>query len=174
MAYRNDRTERARLYKLWIEAEDKPCSICGSKINREIGHKIPYFLEPVTDEAHCQVECRQCNLSKHPFSKFRLGDRVCLNGRTPDYIWLSRHTPRRIVSIEYDPIGQCNFYTLGSNGRGETSDGQPLEGIRYYRFRSYQLIHYNPRQYGRRGYRMKPGDLRLTSNSSHLKLTSNI
>ena len=113
----------------------------------------------------CQAECRQCNLAKHPFSKFRLGDRVCINCRTPAYVELVRHTPRRIVSIRYDAVKQCNFYTLGSNGRGETRDGQPLEGIRYYEFRSYQLARYQPRKYGKRRYRMHPGDPRLMSKS---------
>lgn len=154
--YRNDRTERARLFKLWVIEQDQPCAICGSKVNREIGHIIPYSIDPVTDGDHCQVECRQCNLAKHPFSKFRLGDRVVLNGRTPAYIMLTRHTPRRVVSIRYHSGKQCNLYTVGSNGRGETKDGQPLEGIQFYEFRSYQLKIYQPRGYHhRRKYRRK-------------------
>jgi len=169
MAYRNDRTERGRLARLWIVEQDQPCAICGSRDRREIGHIIPYSIEPITDEDHCQVECYACNRGKVKRSKFTLGDRVCINGRTPAYIDLTRHTPRRVVSIRYDHARECNYYTLGSNGRGETRDGQPLEGIRFYKFRSYQLIPYTPRQYGKRKYTLKPGDSRLTSKTKGVK-----
>lgn len=168
MAYRNDRTERARLYRLWIVEQDRPCAICGSRDRRQVGHVIAYNILPVTDEDHCQVECFQCNQAKVKRSKFNFGDRVMINGRTPAYIELTRHTPRRVVSIRYDPFKECNFYTLGSNGRGETADGQPLEGIRFYEFRSYQLLPYRPRKYGKRKYTLKPGDPRLQARTSKI------
>ena len=169
MAYRNDRTERARLSRLWIVEEDRPCAICGSRDRREIGHITPYSVEPVTDEDHCQVECYACNRGKVKRSKFTLGDRVVVNGRTPAYVDLTRHTPRRIVSVRYDYHKECNFYTVGSNGKGECRDGQPLEGYLLYEFRSYQLLPYEPRKYGKRKYRMAPDDPRLTLKSKGIK-----
>lgn len=150
MAYRNDRTERARLHKLWIIEQDLPCSNCGSREQRDIAHKIPYYLGGETTENNCHVLCHKCNLAEHPSSKFLVGDRVRLNGRTPDYLGFTdydKSRPRTIIAIRYDPTMQCNFYTLGSNGKGNLRDGQPLEGFRLYEFRSYQLKPYLPRNY---------------------------
>lgn len=150
MAYRNDRTDRARLYRQWVTIEDRACVHCGSKHRREIGHIIPYHQGGETSERNCQVECRACNLARHPFAKFRLGDTVRLNGRTPgflDFTEYEKTRPRTIIKIDYDQAKQCNYYTLGSNGRGNTKDGQPLDGIQHYTFRSYQLKPYIPRKY---------------------------
>lgn len=160
MAYRNDRTERARLYRLWVIEQDQPCVRCGSRDQREIAHKIPYHRGGETTEKNCHVLCRACNLAENALSKFLVGDKVRINGRRPmslgftDYE-LSR--PRTIVKIRYDPQGQCNFYTLGSNAKGKMLDGQPLEGYRLYEFRSYQLYPYEPRPYHfKRQYVRKP------------------
>ena len=100
--YRNDRTERARLYKLWVSTQNKPCSRCGSLDRREVAHIIPYHQGGETTESNCRVLCRCCNLSEHPASKFSLGDMVRVNGRTPAYIDLKRHSPRHIIGIRYD------------------------------------------------------------------------
>lgn len=145
--YRNDRTERARLYRAWVIEQNRPCAKCGSLDHREIAHIIPYYLGGETTETNCRVLCRACNLAEHPFAKFQVGDRVVVNGRTPAYVPLQRHTPRTIVAVKYNQQKQCNYYLLGSNGRGNTADGQPLEGYRLYEFRSYQLVPYTPRPY---------------------------
>jgi len=150
MAYRNDRTERAGLHRLWIVELDKPCANCGSRERRDIAHIIPYYMGGETTEQNCQVLCHSCNLAEHPSSKFLVGDTVRVNGRTPTYLDFTDYEktrPRTIVSIRYDSIMQCNFYTLGSNGKGNMKDGQPLEGFRLYKFRSYQLKPYSPRKY---------------------------
>ena len=146
MAFRNDRTERARLQKLWITEQDRPCSICGSKDQRDIAHIVPYYMGGETTEKNCRVLCHVCNLAEHPSSKFLVGDTVRVNGRTPAYVDIARGSPRTIISIRYDSIKQCNFYRLGSNGKGNMKDGQPLEGFEY-EFRSYQLKPYKPRPY---------------------------
>lgn len=150
MAYRNDRTERARLHKLWITEQGLPCSECGSRDNLDIAHIIPYHQGGETSEGNCRVLCHKCNLAEHPTSKFAVGDKVRLNGRTPDYLGFTEYEksrPRTIVSIRYDTIKQCNLYRLGSNGKGKMKDGQPLEGFTQYEFRSYQLKPYTPRKY---------------------------
>lgn len=150
MAYRNDRTERAQLHKLWITELDKPCAECGSKLRREVAHKNPFHNGGKTTAKNCRVLCRQCNLAEHPFAKFLLSDKVRLNDRVPeriDFTNYDRSRPRTIVRIRYDKLKQCNWYTLGSNGKGKMLDGQPLEGYRLYEFRSYQLIPYVPRAY---------------------------
>ncbi len=142
--YRNDRIERARLHKLWITELDRPCSKCGSSERREIAHIIPYHQGGKTTEDNCRVLCRQCNLAENHNSKFLVGDRVVLNGRTPARIELKRHRPRTIIGIRYDINKKCNYYLLGSNGRGACADGQPLNGYDY-EFRSYMLVY--PRHY---------------------------
>jgi len=161
MAYRNDRTERARLFKLWVIEEDRACVHCGSRERREIGHIIPHCDGGETTEENCQVECRECNLARHPFSKFVLGDKVRINGRCPGLLGfteIDKARPRTIIKIAYDRVKQCNYYTLGSNGRGITRDGQPLEGLAWYTFRSYQLKPYIARRYHfKRKYTYKGG-----------------
>ena len=72
--------------------------------------------------------------------KFKVGDRVSLNNRCPQYIDLSRGHPRTIRSIDYDFTKQCNFYLLGSNGRGACAGEPPKDGYSCYLFRSYQLL----------------------------------
>lgn len=160
MAYRNDRTERARLHRLWITELDLPCAECGSRNRREVAHKNPYNNGGSTTEDNCRVLCRKCNLAEHPFSKFLLGDTVRLNDRTParlDFSGYDLTRPRTIIRIRYDRAKQCNWYTLGSNGKGKMLDGQPLEGYRLYEFRSYQLVTYVPRAYHfKRQYVRKP------------------
>lgn len=174
MAYTNDRTERAKLHRLWIEVENRPCRSCGhDDLPREIHRKTPGYLEGKYTVRNCEVLCLNCHRGQHPNSKFRVGDRVFVNGRTPAYINLSRGTPRTVIAVEYNPIRECNYYTLGSNGRGESADGQPLDGIQFYKFRSYQLARYLPRKYGKRRYRMKPTDPRLTHKISPIKTPVN-
>lgn len=148
--YRNDRTERATLYRKWVIDLDLPCAKCGSKESREIAHIIPFYQGGETTEDNCRVLCRSCNLSEHPSSKFLVGDKVRVNGRTPDYLMFTDYEktrPRTVVSVRYDSVMLCNFYTLGSNGKGKMKDGQPLEGFRLYEFRSYQLQPYLARNY---------------------------
>ena len=167
MAYTTDATERNKLHKAWIDEENRPCAYCGAvDVPREIHRKTPGHMGGTYTPENCEVACFPCHRGQHPNSKFRVGDRVCINGRTTEYITLTRHTPRRVVAIEYSASRECNYYILGSNGKGECNDGQPLEGIQFYRFRSYMLVRYTPRQYGRRRYRMKPDDARLTASSN--------
>jgi len=153
MAYRNDATERARLHRLWIVEQDKPCIYCGSKTQREIHHKNGNTS--VTDETECVVACRPCHLARHPMSKFVVGDKVRLRNDGDkkhgipdrlDFTDYEKSRPRTIVAIRYDRTKQCNIYKLGSNGKGKMLDGQPLNGFDYW-FRSYQLIPYEPRRY---------------------------
>ena len=63
--------------------------------------------------------------------KFKVGDKVRFNRRTPKSIQqeLKRQRTRTIVDIGYDPDRQCTFYELG--GRGS------LRAC--YQFRSYML-----------------------------------
>lgn len=173
MAYKNERTDRAKLHQAWVVEQDRPCRACDCHGSREIHRKTPGYLGGKYTRVNCEVLCFDCHRGAHPNSKFRTGDRVCINGRTPVYIELSRHTPRTIITIEYSRAKECNYYTLGSNGQGEAADGQPLEGIQYYKFRSYQLRRYTPRKYGRRRYRMKATDSRLMSKTSGLLPVAN-
>lgn len=81
-------------------------------------------------------------------SKFQVGDKVRLSGRCPAFTDLPRSRPRTIIQIRYDVVRQCNFYLLGSNGRGATGgDGNPRWGYWRYWFRSYHLEPYEPRRY---------------------------
>lgn len=167
MSYQHNNTARIKLHHDWIDVENRPCAYCGAvDVSREIHRKTPGHLGGEYTPENCEVACYSCHRGQHPNSKFRIGDRVILDGRTPAGIDLTRHTPRRIVAIRYDARAQCNYYTIGSNGRGNMADGQPLDGYKLYEFRSYMLVRYSPRQYGRRSYRMQPGDPRLASKSS--------
>lgn len=156
MAYRNDATERGRLHKLWITEQDKPCVYCGGKVNREIHHHNGD--NSITNEQTCCVACHDCHIARHPMSKFLIGDKVRIRNdgdlRHCVPAWLEfndyeKTRPRTIVEIEYDHKSKCNYYTLGSNARGEhfATNGQPLDGFSEYKFRSYQLIAYVPRRY---------------------------
>jgi len=129
---------------------------------------VPYAHGGATDESNCRVLCRDCNIAERPLSKFSLGDKVRIhtNGNpkhaVPDNLGFSDadlKRPRTIVKIRYDYNQQCNYYTLGSNGKGKLLDGQPLEGFRLYEFRSFQLIPYVPRRYHfKRPYVRKAGE----------------
>ena len=103
--------------------------------------------------------------------KFQLGDRVRLNPRTPENQSFSHNDmmrPRTIVAIRYDKLKACNYYTLGNNGKGKrfNKTGNPVLGYLDYSFRSYMLIPYEPRKYGKRRYRMSVNDKRLQSKNS--------
>lgn len=174
MAYNNDRTERAKLHRQWIDEQDRPCRKCGAHGVREIHRKTPGYLGGKYIPVNCEVLCYGCHRLGHPNSKFMVGDKVVINGRSPVYLGLGRRSPRTIIAIEYDPVKQCNFYTLGSNGRGSSLDGQPLEGMQFYKFRSYQLQRYIPRKYGKRRYRMRPDDSRLTGRIDQEKTAGSI
>ena len=156
MAYRNDATERARLRKLWIIDQDLPCIYCGSRVDREIHHHNGD--SSITNEDTCCVACRDCHIQRHPMSKFLIGDKIRFrnDGNLKHTIpaWLNfsdyeKSRPRTIVEIEYNRKDQCNYYTLGSNAKGDhfATNGQPLDGFSEYKFRSYQLIPYVPRRY---------------------------
>lgn len=81
-------------------------------------------------------------------SKFNVHDKIRLADRCPAYIDLPRSRPRTIINIRYDVLKRCNFYLLGSNGRGvNAGDGDPRWGYWRYWFRSYHLMPYVPRQY---------------------------
>ena len=142
--YKNAQAQRHQLHKQLIDEQNTPCA-CGSFDRREIHRKVPqlgYLPDNVL------VRCFNCHhFIDHPNSKFRVNDRVVLNGRTPQYIDLARHRPRTVIAIHYDPVKQANYYRLGSNGKGEARDGQPLDGIQFYEFRSYMLLAYKPRYY---------------------------
>lgn len=104
-------------------------------------------------------------------AKFKLGDRVRLNPRTPENQSFTREEmlrPRTIVSIRYDKLKACCYYTLGNNGKGKhfSMTGNPVLGYLDYYFRSYMLIPYEPRKYGKRRYRMSVNDKRLQSKTT--------
>ena len=178
--YKNDQTELARLHKLWITEQDKPCAECGSRYDREIAHKGDNGWTECqeTNEDNCRVLCYLCHLAEHPHSKFMAGDKVRLRNDgdlkhgTPgslDFTDYEKSRPRTIISIRYDKAKQANLYRLGSNGKGKMLDGQPLNGFGY-EFRSYQLIPYVPRNYHfKRGYTMSKQDSRLTSTTRGVK-----
>ena len=63
-------------------------------------------------------------------SKFKVGDLVFLNGRTPEGVIDPRHTHRTVVGVLYDRRLQASLYTLGDNHL-------ELRGL--YCFRSYML-----------------------------------
>lgn len=126
------------LYMELIHKRDLPCAHCGSRKEREL-HRLhaggPYI------ERNVQVLCFICHrIGQHNQSKFRVGDRVSLNGRTPAYVPLARHRPRTIKAVEYNPVKECNFYLLGANGKGVSQGELPCDGYTSYLFRSYQLI----------------------------------
>ena len=83
--------------------------------------------------------CFVCHHAVHPLAKFKVGDTIYLNGRTPGHVLLAPHRPRTIVAVEYNPEQQCSFYLLGSNGQGDSADGNPRDGYSTYWFRSYML-----------------------------------
>jgi len=71
-------------------------------------------------------------------AKFKLGDRVRLNGRTPALLYklgfAERRRTRIITKVVYDRELQCTFYYLGSNHRGKAN------WLASIGFRSYQLV----------------------------------
>ena len=142
MAYTNNLTERTKLHKQLITRDNTPC-LCGSLNKRQIHRLIPTLGYSISN---IQVLCYMCHCKAHPHSKFIIGNKVVLNGRTPRWIDLAHHRPRTIIDIRYDTKKQCNFYLLGCNGRGACSgQGNPLNGFNEYWFRSYQLQ--APRRY---------------------------
>ena len=151
MAYTNQQVIRNQLHKELIDTDDKPCATpkcLTPKLNREIHRIIPGQEGGEYTRDNVKVLCRACHLKAHPISKFMIGDVVVLNGRTPQFLDTPTCRPRTIIAIRYDKIKQCNFYTLGSNGRGaNTGQGNPLDGYTDYGFRSYQLVKYDPRAY---------------------------
>lgn len=139
----NTPTDRGRLHYALITRQDLSCP-CGSRDRREIHRIVPGG--PYSSD-NTEVRCFGCHHQLHSHTKFRLGSRVIVNGRAPAYIALERGRPRTVVSVRYDQQHQCNYYKLGSNGRGDTAgDGNPLNGIAY-EFRSYMLLPYQPRRY---------------------------
>jgi len=144
MAYTNNLTARYKLHHQLIDVENKPCSNpdCQTPYDRREIHRIIHGGEYCPDNV--LVRCFSCHhFIDHPNSKFRVGDRIVLNGRTPAYIDLARHRPRTIIAVRYDPRKQCNFYRLGAGNTG--ADGNPLDGYTDYEFRSYMLL--KPRRY---------------------------
>ena len=156
MAYINFLTQRNKLHHQLVEVENKPCLDCVSNTpfyKREI-HRVRHGGEYTLDNV--RVRCFNCHhFIDHPNSKFRVGERVVLNGRTPQHIDLPRHRPRTIIAIIYNKQKQCNYYLLGCNSRGSNSgQGNPLNGFNDYLFRSYMMIPYQPRLYHfKRNYR---------------------
>lgn len=69
--------------------------------------------------------------------KFNVGDKVKIRDNVAQYIELERRRPRTIVDIEYD--GNRCMYMLGSNGRGASADGNPIDGYNLRLFRSTEL-----------------------------------
>jgi hypothetical protein len=151
MAYTNDRTLRKQLHTELIDTADIPCAKCHSRDNREIHRIVPGHDGGEYTQDNVMVVCRECHLKHfHRLSKFRVGDIVMLNGRTPEFLDMPIHRPRTIISVRYDRQRQCNYYTLGSNGMGSNEGmGNPLDGYTDYEFRSYQLVKYEPRPYTR-------------------------
>lgn len=160
MAHQNEATDKAKLRRQLIEVENRPCCRpdCPTPFDRREIHRIKNGCNGGRYTEHnTEVLCFTHHRLEHPNSKFRIGDKVRLHpvdvrhpipsvlGFTP--YELSR--PRTIIKIRYDHDKQCNFYTLGSNAKGNvfTTDGNPLNGFTGYEFRSYQLIPYIPRQY---------------------------
>ena len=131
-----DRRYHQRLHNRLIKRENRPCQSCGAFGERDIHRLIP---EKGYKLANVRVLCIPCHKEAHYQGKFRVGDRVYLNGRTPEFVELARHRPRTVHSVRYDAGLQANVYTLGSNGRvGDC----PRDGYSY-EFRSYQLHAWN-------------------------------
>ena len=150
MANCQDRANHHKMRKILIEEQGRLCAVCGATTNLEIhriihGNKGGQYIE-----ANCQVLCHKHHKPHHPLSKFHEGETVIVNGRSPDFIELERGRPRTVIAVRYDSQKQCNFYLLGSNGRGiHTLNGNPQLGFNEYWFRSYQLVRYEPRAYAR-------------------------
>lgn len=68
-------------------------------------------------------------------AKFRVGEKVVVNKRTPLYVLagLRRNRYRTITEVVYCPKKQCRYFHLGDNYRG------PRTHVDSYPFRSYQL-----------------------------------
>ncbi len=174
MAYQNEATERAKLRRQLIDVENRPCNRdgCPTPYDRREVHRVKNGSDGGEYTEHnTEVYCFNHHRAEHPNSKFRLGDKVRLRNdsdqkhRAPaslDFTDYEMSRPRTIIAIRYDSDQQCNYYRLGSNGKGKMLDGQPLEGFDYD-FRSYQLIPYVPRAYHfKRQYTMSKDDSRLT------------
>ena len=134
-----DRRYHQRLHNRLVKRENRPCEGCGALGERDIHRLVPekgYILRNV------QVLCVPCHKEAHYQGKFKVGDRVYLNGRTPAFVELPRHRPRTVHSVRYDAGLQANLYTLGSNGR---SGDCPKDGFSY-EFRSYQIHAWNCRK----------------------------
>ena len=149
----NERQARASLHKLLITELGSPCALCGSLAKLRIHRLSPGHLGGQYTIENGQVLCQSCHQAQHPMSKFAVGERIVLNGRTPASIDLARHRPRTIVAVRYDPTKQCNYYLVGSNGRGNNDrNGNPLDGYTSYWFRSY-MLHLPRRYHFKRAYR---------------------
>ncbi|GAH69256.1 unnamed protein product, partial [marine sediment metagenome] len=188
MAYENEATERGRLRRQLIDAENHPCAIpnCQTPYDRREVHRIKNGCEGghYTTE-NTIVLCYTHHKAQHPHSKFKLGDKVRLKfGKdtkhdAPQWIielGINPMRPRTIVAVRYDAEARCNFYRLGSNAKGEafTRNGNPLDGFTDYEFRSFQMIPYEPRRYGKRQYKMAADDSRLTHKIRPLENADNV
>ena len=132
-----ERDNHQQLHRQLISIEKRPCQRCGSLDDLEL-HRLVPRLGYVQDNV--VVLCRPCHIEReHYQGKFKVGDKIFLNGRAPDYIVLKRYRPRTIIAIRYNREKECNFYTLGSNGRGACNGEPASNGFATYEFRSYQL-----------------------------------
>ena len=135
-----EREQRRKLYCELIGIQDIPCAQCSSKMQRQIHRIIPGHKGGEYTLNNVQVLCQRCHRHIHNNSKFKVGDKVCLNGRSPNYVNLARHRPRTVFAVYYDPQRQCNFYLLGANAKGSCDGESPKGGFGAYLFRSYQLL----------------------------------
>jgi len=183
MAYKSEATDRGRLRRQLIETENRPCSHdgCETPFDRREVHRVKNGCNGGRYTEHNTIVlCFTHHHLEHINSKFRVGDKVRLHpidARHPipsvlgftDYE-LTR--PRTIVKVRYDHAKQCNYYTLGSNAKGDkfTTNGNPLDGYTDYEFRSYQLISYVPRHYHfKRAYTRKSVALSATPSNQNLQ-----
>lgn len=119
-------TGKRNLHIELVDRQDKPCAKCGNKDRREIHRVIhgenggQYTLDNV------QVLCHNCHTLEHYHAKFRAGERVWVDGRSPQYLedTIDKSTPYIVLAVSYDGVRQCSIYTL--------------DGVEY-EFRSYQL-----------------------------------
>lgn len=81
--------------------------------------------------------------------KFKVGDGVRFNNRTPELLFTlgiaDRKRTRKVTKVIYEKQAQCNFYYLGTNNKGNVGKLSTIG------FRSFQLSLAKKRQTGTKG-----------------------
>ena len=143
MTSNKQRAKRQAIYARWIDGDNKPCRQCGSLGDRAIHRKIPGKLGGRYSLKNCQVLCIPCHRAIHYQGKFKLKDKVRINGRSPAWLDVNKGTARTIVAVYYNAEHKCTFYYVGFNNRGNDISGYPF---RSYMLRAITTVRGRPKQ----------------------------